>query len=80
MLSLQRVARVAEQVDAQDLKSCCQQWQYGFDSRPGHFKRLKACIESLCFRGFLLFYKAFLFRLLIRLHYLFALYVNFSGG
>ena len=36
MLSLRRVARVAEQVDAQDLKSCCQQWQYGFDSRPGH--------------------------------------------
>ncbi len=41
MLSLRRVARVAEQVDAQDLKSCCQQWQYGFDSRPGHKKYLR---------------------------------------
>ena len=29
-------ARVAELVDAQDLKSCCPQRQYGFDSRPGH--------------------------------------------
>ena len=31
-------ARVVELVDTQDLKSCCQQWQYGFDSRPGHKK------------------------------------------
>jgi hypothetical protein len=30
-------ARVAELVDAQDLKSCCPQRQYGSDSRPGHF-------------------------------------------
>jgi hypothetical protein len=31
-------ARVAELVDAQDLKSCFPQRKYGFDSRPGHFK------------------------------------------
>ena len=38
-LSLDRVgwvARVAELVDAQDLKSCFPQRKYGFDSRPGH--------------------------------------------
>ena len=29
-------ALVAELVDAQDLKSCFQQWKYGFDSRLGH--------------------------------------------
>ena len=29
-------ARVAELVDAQDLKSCFPQRKYGFDSRPGH--------------------------------------------
>ena len=29
-------ALVAEQVDAQDLKSCLQQCEYGFDSRLGH--------------------------------------------
>ena len=28
--------RVAEQVDAQDLKSCCPQRQYEFDPRPGY--------------------------------------------
>ena len=28
--------RVAEQVDAQDLKSCFPQRKYGFDSRPGY--------------------------------------------
>ena len=30
------VARVAELVDAQDLKSCFPQRKYGSDSRPGH--------------------------------------------
>lgn len=29
-------ALVAELVDAQDLKSCLQQCEYGFDSRLGH--------------------------------------------
>lgn|GEM_PF-3873495 len=29
-------AEVAELVDAQDLKSCVQQWTYGFDSRLRH--------------------------------------------
>ena len=31
-----RFTRVAEQVDAQDLKSCCPQRQYEFDPRPGY--------------------------------------------
>ncbi len=30
------VAEVAELVDAQDLKSCVQQWTCGFDSRLRH--------------------------------------------
>ena len=29
-------ARVVELVDTQDLKSCDQQWSYGFNSRLGH--------------------------------------------
>lgn len=29
-------ARVVELVDTQDLKSCGQQWLYGFNSRPGY--------------------------------------------
>lgn len=32
----QRIAEVAELVDAQDLKSCVQQWTCGFDSRLRH--------------------------------------------
>jgi hypothetical protein len=33
------VTLVAEQVDAQDLKSCLQKCGYGFDSRLGYFNR-----------------------------------------
>jgi hypothetical protein len=32
------LTRVAEQVDAQDLKSCRPKGLYGFDSRPGYTK------------------------------------------
>jgi hypothetical protein len=32
-----RITLVAEQVDAQDLKSCLQKCGYGFDSRLGYF-------------------------------------------
>ena len=31
------LAEVAELVDAQDLKSCVQQWTCGFDSRLRHY-------------------------------------------
>ena len=31
-----RITRVAELVDAQDLKSCFPQRKYGFNSRPGY--------------------------------------------
>ena len=33
-----KVARMAELVDAQDLKSCCQEWQYRFDAGSGYEK------------------------------------------
>ncbi len=35
-LLLNRAAEVAELVDAQDLKSCVQQWTCGFDPRLRH--------------------------------------------
>ena len=52
------VARVAELVDAQDLKSCFPQRKYGFDSRPGHrweisqfYNRLLKNEESFFFQN-----------------------------
>src|ERR1700739_3417519 len=40
------VARVAELVDAQDLKSCFPQRKYGFDSRPGHKQLLPRTLSG----------------------------------
>ena len=35
----ERVARMVEQVDTPDLKSCDQQWSYGFDSRSEYSRK-----------------------------------------
>ena len=46
-----KIALVAESVDAQDLKSCLQQCEYGFNSRLGHkstIKALKARKSRIC--------------------------------
>jgi hypothetical protein len=42
-----RLTLVAEQVDAQDLKSCLPKGGYGFDSRLGYFLSLKHKAQSL---------------------------------
>ena len=45
-------ALVAELVDAQDLKSCLPQGEYGFNSRLGHWKSIdyeKGCIAAFFF-------------------------------
>ena len=41
-LPLEWFARMAELVDAQDLKSCCQEWQYRFDAGSGYEKDILA--------------------------------------
>ncbi len=44
-------ARVAELVDAQDLKSCFPQRKYGFDSRLGH-EGPSALLRGFCIRRY----------------------------